>query len=182
MYETRNLLRSGNKPSSRAIGKAEHLRCLLLEWMNRNDKKRGFYSDKKYNPKGMNGLIWEIRNRQSWKQVDFWISDRSMTFGKVADKTATGGGFTRTEYIYMGRTNPGKVQIRSISVKGPGANYFTIDKRGPTSIGQGGHLRVAVKFYSNSPVSIANLNAWVEVVVVAKNGARTEKVEINQEL
>lgn len=72
-YETVNLLgRNGMSASEEVIGKAEHLRVLLLEWMNRVTGPKGYYTDKKYNLNVGLGDYDEIHKRMKWRRLDYW--------------------------------------------------------------------------------------------------------------
>ncbi|KAG7371623.1 molybdenum cofactor biosynthesis protein C [Nitzschia inconspicua] len=56
------------------IIQAEHMRCLLLDWMTRLDGTVVYYSDPATNYGQSNGDISKIRDRQSWKAVGVWTS------------------------------------------------------------------------------------------------------------
>lgn len=176
-FETRNLLKNpGSNISERAVGKAEHMRQLLVEWMGRHDTAEKFYSDGKYN-RNIGGLISEIRNRKSWMTTNFWLSDSTLFFGPSA---YTGKAYTRSEYIYVGRTTAGTLQIKSISLKGSkGVGRFSIDMKGPASIRQGGHLRIKVTFSSDKLSTIpSSSNAKVQIVYDAGSGIKTTEVAL----
>jgi len=192
-YETRNLLADGMGASDRAIGKAEHLRQLILEHMLRNNGKQKFYSDPKYDPTTSRGLVWEVSNRKTWKKMDFWISDQKLFFGQVAvnkkavvevenggtTRTIQDNGVTRVEYLYMGRTTPGSVDVESISVQGSDRNNFFVRPSGPVTIEQDGHLRVKVTYLSTASSNMPNKIDASVVVVYKNNGQqRTETIKI----
>lgn len=100
----RNLL--ATRPVSDAtIGKAEHLKALLVEWMRRmNNGAMGYYSSNKYNNGEGRGDITEVTNRRTWKQLPYWQSDSTIVFGSPAkvvvavttdeneEKNSTSGG------------------------------------------------------------------------------------------
>lgn len=72
-YEVKNLLGSNAVDASDAlIGKAEHLRVLLLEWMARVTGLKKLYSDSKYNLAVGEGDYNEIQNRMKWRRLDYW--------------------------------------------------------------------------------------------------------------
>jgi hypothetical protein len=100
----RNLL--ATRPVSDAtIGKVEHLKALLVEWMRRmNNGAMGYYSSNKYNNGEGRGDIAEVTNRRTWKQLPYWQSDSTIVFGPPAkvvvsvttdekeEKNSTSGG------------------------------------------------------------------------------------------
>ena len=90
-FEVHNLI--GNKFGSTidrpTVSKAEHLRCLLLDWMirhnnNNNESNENYFSDPLSNFGQGTGDINEIRTRQSWKQIGFWVSDTHLNFDSIA--------------------------------------------------------------------------------------------------
>ena len=99
-FEMSNLLRNGGEGMSNAlIGKTEHLKILLLEWMRRMDGSKGYYSDKNFNAGVGNGDIAEIRGRRTWPAVPFWFGDTELSFGTPA--LQDDGTYLRNEYLYM---------------------------------------------------------------------------------
>jgi hypothetical protein len=71
-YELSNLVGlNGITASNSTIIQAEHMRCLLLNWMTRLDGSVGYYSDPAANYGQGNGDISEIRDRQSWNAIGF---------------------------------------------------------------------------------------------------------------
>jgi hypothetical protein len=107
------------------IAKAEHMRCLLLEWMERMDKGAHYFSDPVANHGDSAGDIPEIRNRQRWKQLGFWVSDDSIEFGRLS---WNGNAFVRHEHLYMGTRMEETVQVTNIVVEGRDAQYFHVDQ------------------------------------------------------
>jgi len=103
-YEVHNLIgrQFGTTINNSTIAKAEHLRCLLLDWMNRhnngnnnnnndNSNSNGgaaaenYFSDPVSNFNQGSGDIDEITRRQSWKRTGFWVSDDTrLEFGSIA--------------------------------------------------------------------------------------------------
>jgi hypothetical protein len=100
--------RHGPEPDDATIGKAEHLRYLLLDWMERMQglTSNQFYSDPIYNANEGKGDIEEIRTRQSWRASDIWVGDSSLVFRKVS---RVGSKYIRNEWLYLGRSEPGIV-------------------------------------------------------------------------
>lgn len=141
------------------IGKAESLKLLLIEWMQRNDGAPGYYSSPRYSYGQSRGDIQEIKLRRTWKQVPLWLSDSSIP---IPAPTKVGNTFRRNEYLYLGRTISGTVKVTSITVKGTHASYFTVS---PTmgTIGQNGSMRVTISFASQKDVSKVSLNAYLDI-------------------
>jgi hypothetical protein len=125
-FEIQNLL-SPNKAMTQddgVIAKAEHLRCLLLDWMQRLDGKAHYFSDAVANHGDSDGDMTEIRLRQRWKQLGFWVSDDVMEFGRLS---WNGNTYVRHEHLYMGTRQEETVQITTIVLEGPDAQYFHVD-------------------------------------------------------
>lgn len=159
-YEVNNLIGSnGSTATNDVIGKAEHLKILLVEWMQRNDGGARYYSDNKYNNGEGDGDIAEITNRRKWRTLSFWMSDTILNFGKAV---WSGPAYVRNEYLYIGRTNPDTLNISNISIKGVDAGYFTVDKTSAT-ITQNSYIRVKVSFVSPSLDSAKGLDARIEI-------------------
>jgi len=117
-YETNNLLGSkGPRASDAIVGKVEHLKILLLESLKRLNGPEKLYSSAKYNLGEGRGDIIEIKRRRTWKRVNYWESDRILKIGKA---TFDGKVWKRREYMYIGRTKPGMLTVRDISVRGLG--------------------------------------------------------------
>jgi hypothetical protein len=85
-FEMNNLLGlNGMIAQDDTIIQAEHMRCLLLDWMTRLDGNVGYYSNPAANYNEGSGDITEIRERQSWKSIGFWTSASdtgALEFGK----------------------------------------------------------------------------------------------------
>jgi len=171
--EQNNLLgKTGQGASDRAVGKANHLKLLLAEYMRANDGPRQFYTSARYTKNGKS-LIRDLLDRNSWRQVDFWKSDSTLTFGPIAD---TPNGYQRTEYIYVGRTKQGQTKLNSVKVKGPDAGLFTVTQLGggPT-MQKGDHRIIRVRFKSSNRKSLSKVNAYVEII---NSATGTEKIKI----
>jgi len=117
--------------------------------------------------------VW---HRRSWRSVDFWKSDSSLTFGPLAYDPEI-KKYRRSEYLYLGRTTKGSVKINSISVKGAHARYFTVRRTGGNPIKANKHMRVQVTFNGGKKIkSMEKIRAHLEV----KNSVTgTEKITIN---
>jgi arylsulfatase A-like enzyme len=126
-FEMDNLLgRNAEDADTSIIHKAEHLRCLLLDWMKRLDGDEGYFSDPAANYGDNDGDINEIRRRQKWKQVGFWISDEVLEFGRLTKRND--GTYVRHEHLYLGTRQDETITITSIEVSGPDADSFTVDQ------------------------------------------------------
>jgi len=173
-YEMRNLL--AIKPTDAIIGKAEHLKILLVEWLKRNDGgEKRYYSDNKYNLGVGEGDIAEIKSRRTWKTTDFWCSHALLTFGSpalIGNKV-----YRRNEYLYVGRTSAGSFVLADISVEGPDAHHFAVEfDRSQRIIRQDGYVRVKVS-YASSTNSIGSLDAHI-VITTDIPGKENHKIFI----
>lgn len=170
-YQMNNMLgKKARNLQGNMIGKAEHLKALLLEWMARHDGPEKYYSDPKYNAGEGAGDMEEVRNRRTWRTVDFWQSDRAITFNRPIFVL---GLFRQNFYLYIGRTNPGTLEINSIMVRGKDARYFSVSQKSAT-IRQGEHVRIKVSFASPTNLSINKLSAWIEI----RSNVRNKKIPI----
>ena len=118
------------------------------------------------------GDILEITNRRTWKKVDQWISDRRLNFGNVVYRE---GSFIRTEYLYIGRTSPGRLQIEDITVQGRDAGYFSLSAVDRV-IAEGEYARLAVTFRSSQPVAMDSLEAYL---LIKTDGWGLTRVDIS---
>jgi len=160
-YEVNNLVGNNGMTASKAvIGKAEHLKILLIEWMQRMDGgAAGYYSNPVYNANEGSGDIAEVNSRRKWKTLSLWFSDTKLDFGRLV---WTGSAYERNEYLYMGRATSGTAKITSISVKGADASYFSVDTTSGV-LNQNDYLKVKVTFSSPAKVSIDDLDAYIEI-------------------
>lgn len=161
-YEMKNLIgKRGYKAPLQVIGKAEHLKALLVEWMVRNNGgSAGYYSKNKYNGHEGRGDITEITDRRTWRSVGYWQSDYQLVFGAPA---FVGGRYVRYEYLYIGRTKPGTLSVTAISIEGPSSRFFSV--LGPTeaTIKGGDYIQVKIAFNSTENVLISSLSAEIRV-------------------
>ena len=158
-FEVQNLLGKGamDITDHSILTKAEHLRCLLLDWMIRldgggnNDQNTRYFSDPANNFGEGNGDINEIRQRQRWTQIGLWVShgntnnnnndentntnDNPLEFGKVSRTTTTRNDngdddeFIRHEWFYLGTRFDETFTIISITIEGmDGDKYFSVDE------------------------------------------------------
>lgn len=161
-YEMSNLIgKIGDQASPEVIGKAEHLKALLVEWMQRNNGgSMGYYSNPKYNGHEGRGDITEISLRRTWRTLSYWQSDQILYFGPPA---LYEGQYVRYEYLYVGRTTPGVLKISGMSIGGQNAKSFSIV--GPTTakIKSGDYLRIKIAFTSPTPVNIGSVSAYIQI-------------------
>jgi hypothetical protein len=148
-------------PSDREIGKAEHLKALLIDWMLRhNGGSMKYYTNSKWNKGKGSGDVAEVRKRRSWKELSYWQSDSMLRFAKPVERQ--NGEYVQNEYLYIGRSTPGVLSIDSISVQGAHARYFSVNIKS-ANIRENAHIRVKVSFRSPKRVSINALNAHIEI-------------------
>jgi hypothetical protein len=163
-FETQNLLVTGENDLS-VIGKAEGLKVLLIEWMTRHDSVHRYFSDPKYSYNRTRGDIQEVTQRRTWKEVPFWISDSSIQFFPPSYITPQ-DDYRRNEYIYIGRTLPGVLELQSITVRGPNAAYFSVLPTNGT-IGQYHSLRIKVSYHSKDPRNVTQIQAFLDIRTTA---------------
>lgn len=153
-FEMKNLLNE-SAVSSAVIGKAEHLKILLLEFLQAHNGNARYFSSNKYHLGEGKGDIQEIRNRRTWKLVKLWQSDQRLSFGTPSMMQ---NSFRRAEYLYFGSTTRISMGIQSVHIQGPDAKYFSC-----VAQQLNGYWRVRVLFSSTAPLQISSLNATVVV-------------------
>jgi len=143
-YEVNNLLGEvGMKATDAIIGKAEHLRCLLIEWMQRmNGGSEEYYSNPVYNNHEGQGDIKEVSDRQKWRALDFWVGNTQLQFGAPV---WNGSMFVRNEYLYVGRRNSGSIWVREVKLRGEGRTHFSVENYNGYIEG-GEYLRIKVTY------------------------------------
>jgi arylsulfatase A-like enzyme len=165
-YEMSNLVGdNGMTASDAAIGKAEHLKALLIEWMQRMDGSAHLYSDPVYNAGEGLGDIAEVTARRLWKTLDIWISDTAVEVGAPAN---VGGQWKRNEYIYFGRTTAGTLNISSIVVQGADAGLIQLSGFTSGNITSGNYGRVKLTY---SPTSYGQQITDARIVINNNAGA-----------
>lgn len=160
-YELTNMLGDkGDSASDEVIGKAEHLKALLIEWMQRMDGPYSVYSNPKYNLGEGAGDIQEIKKRRTWRAVPYWQSDPVLSFGPAV-KTLRGTR-VRNEFLYVGRTLSSQqaLDISGIAVRGPQGRFFAVDKTNATIAGKG-YTRIRVSMVLPSNFKTSGVKAWV---------------------
>jgi arylsulfatase A-like enzyme len=171
-FEMNNLVGTNGMitASDQTLSKAEHLRCLLIEWMQRLDGEKRYYSDPNANYGEGSGDIEELRKRQSWRTLDFWIGDSTLEFGKpVWNKDE----FVRNEFLYLGTRTPGSITVSSIRVDGSDAGLFTVDQQ-QLLLEPNGCTRLKVAFASST--SEATKRTLDASIVVSREGSSSETV------
>jgi Sulfatase len=152
-YEMNNLL--GTEPDDPVvIGKAEHLKILLVEWLQRHDTEYQYFSSNEYQAGQGMGDVAEIQTRRTWAALSYWQSDSTLRFGAPV---LVDGMYRRNEHLYVGGSSD--LEVTAVSVEGNDASYFDaqIDVTGD------GYVRIKVSFTSSSWATIASLDAWVVV-------------------
>jgi hypothetical protein len=126
-YETENLLHeSGSTASDEVIGKAEHLKLLLLQYLGRTG-----HPD-----------LDEMAQRRTWRPLTLWIGDEVMRFRHLLLDG------TRTEWLHLGSTTQSVVPVKDVVVEGPGAERFEVEWI-PSKIK--GHRILAITYSSEDP-------------------------------
>jgi hypothetical protein len=137
----------GMTAANSTIIQAEHMRCLLVDWMTRLDSSVGYYSDPAANYGQGKGDISEIRNRQSWTANDFWTSASDsgvMEMGKVA---WTGDAYIRHDWLYMGaRISEQTTEVSSMTFSGQDANLCSFDASTPSEFGHKACIPIRIHF------------------------------------
>jgi hypothetical protein len=126
-YETENLLGvNGPTASDEVIGKAEHLKALLLQYLARTG-----HPD-----------LDEMAQRRTWRPLPFWIGDVILRFRPLLQDG------TRTEWLHFGSTTKSVVALENVFVEGPGAKRYKIDWIPSTTEG---HRVLAITYSSEDP-------------------------------
>jgi len=163
-FELNNLLGlNALTASDSTIIQAEHMRCLLLDWMTRLNGEIGYFSDPLNNYGEGSGDISEIRARQSWKTTGFWTSASDtgvLEMGKVA---WTGEAFVRHEWLYIGTRLDQTIAVQSITVSGSDASLFSIDANLPIEFGLNSCVAIRVSFSSPTSLSTTPIDALLSI-------------------
>jgi hypothetical protein len=177
-FELNNLVgKKGMTADDQTVSKAEHMRCLLLEWMIRldGDGENRYFSDPANNYFEGDGDIVEVGRRQSWRQIGFWVSDTVLKFGRVA--LDDDNRYVRHEWIYMGTRMEETISVTSISVMGSDASYFEVD-RDFARIDFGDCIPIRVSLTSQFVIS-SNDNEQVDAyLVISAEGRATKFVRL----
>ena len=170
-YEMNNLLDESSM-SLRLVGKAEHLKILLVEWMERNNGGIAkYYSNPKFNGNVGRGDIVEIRNRRTWRLVDQWQSDQVITLDRPVE---VNGNWRTNAWLYIGRTTPGVLKVSSVVVNGAGRKYFTLSHTSAT-IQSEDYIRIRISFVSAKEVDPSTIDP---IIVIRSNVYARREVRI----
>jgi hypothetical protein len=144
------------------VGKAEHLKALLVEWMRRVDGPNRVYSDPRWDLNQGLGAVREVQLRRTWRRMSLWVSDRVLNFGSPA---LVGDRFVRNEYLYLGRTRDGELNITGVEIAGTHAPILSTDwTPGSTrSLKKNQHLRIRVTLSSPSYLYPSDLSAALRI-------------------
>lgn len=171
-FEQTNLLASTKTQTQRVIGKAEHLKCLLVEWMMRynGSAEEKFYSDPKWNNYVGRGDIQEVRLRRTWTAVKQWHSEESLVLERPV-WFAGEGKWRSNAWLYIGRTVEGTLRITNISLEGSNKNLFSVDKT-TASITKNEYIRVRVSLES----TVEEVWTSLDAKLVVKSNATSRRV------
>ena len=154
-YEVNNLLKRKRLQSLTMVGIVEHLKCLLLEWMVRNNGgSQKYFSDRERNP-----AIQHIRERRSWEAVDQWQSHADL---EIKEPVFVDDKWRSNVWLYIGRTAPGSLQILNVTFEGTGIEYFSVNQNTAT-LGRDEYTNIRVSFVSDTYVDPKTLD--VQLVV-----------------
>jgi hypothetical protein len=160
-FEMSNLLGlNGMTAANSTIIQAEHMRCLLLDWMSRLDGPVGYYSDPEANYGQGNGDISEIRDRQSWTAIGFWTSAGDTGVLEMGKVSWTGEAFVRHDWLYMGtRIFEQTIEVSSMMFTGQDANLFSVDASTPLEFGHKACVPIRISFSSSTSLSSTPVDA-----------------------
>lgn len=173
-FEQQNLL---TKKSNSTIGKAEHLKVLLIEWMKRNDGSGQFYSRNRCKLDVGEGDIEEVRRRRTWRDVEFWLSEgKVLSFGAPSYKPEL-DLYQRNEYLYMGRTLAGVTNVTEISVVGPSAGLFTLSQK-HAILNEGEYVRIKVEYKSSKSAAATPVDARIVIKIDGTTNPTFLRIEL----
>jgi hypothetical protein len=158
-----NLLgQNGLSAEDWVVGKAEHLKVLLVEWMSRVDGPNRVYSDPRWNLNQGLGTVREVQLRRTWRKMSFWVSDRVLNFGSPV---LVGDTYVRNEFLYVGRTRDGELNITGVEIAGTHASILSTDwTAGSTrTVKKNQHLRIRVTLSSPSDINPSDLSATLRI-------------------
>jgi len=160
-HELHNLVgRNGMTANSEVIGKAEHLKLLLVEYLvSNNGGSKGYYSNE----------IGPMQNRRNWKKLPFWRGDAKIEFHSPV--CVDSGPCMQNEFLYVGSSaepsnaNVQTLVISNITISGKDATHFKIDKARLSSypVPEGKHLTLKVTYSASTKnVLLSLVDALVE--------------------
>ena len=164
-YEMKNLLGSrGNRASIYTVSRAEYLKVLLIEYLELHDGEDRVYSDPKYFYEMTRGDLAEVIDRSTWRKVPLWVSHwETMKFGRPS-YSENQNKYIRNEFLYLGRTLRGKVEIESISIDGKDAALFTVDGNS-FALRKDDYRRLKVTYENDDDVDWGQIEAQLHVNV-----------------
>ena len=169
-YELNNLVGlNGMTAANSTIIQAEHMRCLLLDWMTRLDGSVGYCSDPAANYGQGNGDISEIRDRQSWTAIGFWTSASDTGVLEMGKLAWTGDAYVRHDWLDMGiRISEQYIKVSSMTLTGQDANLFSFDASTTFEFDHKACISIRVSFsspatLSSTPVDASLVIQWSEL-------------------
>jgi hypothetical protein len=128
-HEMNNLLGSNSATATDStIGKAEHLRALLQDYLVKNNHP----------------AAETIKMRRTWPAPDFWVGDSSINFRPLLKDG------TRMEWLYIGSATDNDVSIEGIHVTGKDSECYSIHWDGKM-YGSAGNKRGVVEIVCSCP-------------------------------
>jgi hypothetical protein len=180
-------------PSDAVIGKAEHLKILLVEWLMRRDGgEYQYYSSPAYHMDEGLGDVEEITRRRTWRALPLWISDTTLSFGKPVEVSISSRSssshsssappwimakYVRNEYLYLGRTSDGSALLW-FDVQGPDAAHFTLDQY-RAMVSQGEYVRIRVTFTYYASINASDSAATTRMTSTPLSAYIRVKTSIN---
>lgn len=159
-FEIENLL-GDNEPSAsdELLGKAEHLKSLLLQYLARTEHPdRG-----------------EMEQRRTWRQLPFWIGDEVLRFRPLLKDG------TRTEWLHFGSATKRVVPVDDVLVKGPSSKRYRLEWIPSTTQG---HRILAITYSSvgaNGDCDLPPVRRSAMLVVRHSSGAESKVRLVNPE-
>lgn len=168
--------RNAGAVTDEVIGRCEHMKILLLEWLERNDHEEGYYSDPAHLQHLTSGDIAEVTKRRTWRTVDFWQSTHE-TLHFHAEPAYIDGKYLRNEYLYVGRTTPGPFKV-SVSVVGEDRNLFNVKRHWlfrNNGVDDAQYSRIQVSYSNPNKIDLSKIDARI---VIVYNGDPVSELEI----
>lgn len=183
-FEMNNLLgKTAMFADDVVVSKAEHLRCLLLDWMIRLDEGINgtrYFSDPASNYNESEGDIIEVRGRQKWKQIGLWSSgneNEPLEFGQISLSESS---LIRHEWLYLGTRLDEFYKISSISFTGVDGLFFSVDEDNVIgrTVGKNSCESFRVTFQASEWVENPSLDATMELVLTESRGSIDRTIRI----
>jgi len=100
-----------------------------------------------------------------------WVSDTLLNFGRPV---LTNTGYRRNEYLYIGRSTNGILDLKNIRIEGPHQRFFSVS-RTSAKIKKDNYIQLKVSFFSENPVPFQKFSARI---VITNNVNGITRVEI----